>query len=120
MLQRIVPGSGYIDETGARQALVPGVGYVHETGTVPPVTIGTLTTAPLKNNTLTVQGSLTGLVVHVFTLAGALALSKTSQTTDSAGVWTVTDAALTIGATYILVVLSPVSGAHGSAKLAAT
>ncbi len=30
MVQRLIPGVGYVNETGSAQRLIPGVGYVGE------------------------------------------------------------------------------------------
>lgn len=78
----------------------------------------TITTPPLKNNTGTVLASEAGATVHVYTLAGALVVTKTGQTTNGSGVMAINDALLNGGTTY-RVVFVLASGAEGMDKLAA-
>jgi hypothetical protein len=80
--------------------------------------IGTITTDPLKNNTGTLLASETGATVHVYTVAGALVVTKTSQTTDGSGVMTITDALISAGTQYRIVIVLG-SGAEGMAKFTA-
>lgn len=54
--------------------------------------------------------NLSGLKMHVFNAAGDLVVSKSNQTADSAGVPAVTDAAVTTGTDYYILVIQPKSG----------
>lgn len=59
-----------------------------------------ITTPPLKNNTGTVLASISGWTVNVYNAStGALVVQKTGLSTDSSGVISFTDAAIT-GGTY--------------------
>jgi hypothetical protein len=63
--------------------------------------IGTITTPTLRNNTGTILANETGATVNVYdTSSGALVVSKTSQTSNSVGIMTITDALITSAATY--------------------
>lgn len=82
---------------------------------------GTLTTGPFKNNTTTLQPSLTGLAVQVLSTTGALVISLTGQTTNGSGVFAVTDPAITPGTQYHLAFIDPATGRAGiSNRITAT
>lgn len=72
MVQRLIPGVGYIDETGSAQRLIPGIGYVSET------------TSTLLDYTITPSGGVayngTTNQVHVkiFDPAGTITLNGTA------------------------------------------
>jgi chitodextrinase len=74
--------------------------------------------AALRNNTGTLLANETGATVHVYTLAGALVVSKTGQTSNAGGVCTVNDAALTAATRYRYVIVLA-SGAEGMGKATA-
>ena len=81
---------------------------------------GTLTTAPLKNNAGTLLANETGATAYIHDMTtGALIVAKTGQTTNSSGVMTVVDAAITPAAQYRIVV-KLASAAEGLDKLTAT
>ena len=85
-------------------------------GTIP----GTITTAAFKNNTGTVQASLTGLTVALlrfsdFAFAGVL----TGQATNGSGVMTITDQIATPGVEYLLVTRNAAGTAIGCEKYTA-
>lgn len=62
---------------------------------------GVLTTPPLKNNTGTLLANVTGVAVNVYhASSGILIVRKTGQTSDAAGVVTVSDPALVPGTSY--------------------
>lgn len=62
---------------------------------------GRITTPPLKNNTGTLLASISGWTVNVFNQStGALVVQKTGQATDSSGIITFTDAAVSAGTAY--------------------
>lgn len=82
------------------------------------VVTGTLALGPLKNNTGTLLASETGATVYVYTTAGVLVVTKTAQTSNGSGVMTVSDAAMTAGTTY-RVVIALASGAEGMDKVVA-
>jgi len=63
---------------------------------------GTLT-FPLTNNTGTLLAGETGATVHIFTATWTHVVTKTGQTSNGAGVMTVTDAALTAATEYRVV-----------------
>jgi hypothetical protein len=72
-----------------------------------------LTTEPLKNNTGTLLANETGATAYVHNkTTGALVVKKIGQTTDAAGVMVVSDALMSIGIEYRLVVVLA-SGAEG-------
>lgn len=78
-----------------------------------------LTTEPLKNNAGTLLANETGATAYVYDLTtGALVVKKVGQTTDAAGVMVVSDALLSVGIEYRLVVVLA-SGAEGMAKVTA-
>ncbi len=87
------------------------------TFTTTPTGGGTVTTPTIKNNTATVQASLTGLVVHVSDSTGAHVVTKTGQTTNLSGVLAVTDPLIVVGAQYQLWLVNPGTGATGSTNL---
>jgi len=65
---------------------------------------GSITTEPICNNTGTLLVSQSGATVYVYSVAnGALVVTKTGQTTNGAGVMTITDAAISAGTTYRIV-----------------
>lgn len=78
----------------------------------------TLTLSQLKNNTGTVLANETGATVYVYTLAGALVVTKTGVTSNASGIVAVTDALLNPGTTY-RVVIALASGAEGMEQKAA-
>lgn len=112
-------------------ASATGTGKASATGSLPSVTLAavtatavggagtpSLTLPALKNNTGTVLASETGATAHVYTLAGALVVTKTAQTTNGSGVMVITDAALTAGTQYRVVIVLA-SGAEGMDKVTA-
>lgn len=81
---------------------------------------GTITTPALKNNTGTVLANETGVTVYVYNpTTGALIVKKTGQTTDASGILTVTDALISAGTQYRVVIVLG-SGAEGMDKLTAS
>lgn len=60
-------------------------------------------TFPLTNNTGTLLAGETGATVHIFTATWTHVVTKTGQTSNGAGVMTVTDAALTAATEYRVV-----------------
>lgn len=69
------------------------------TGSIPP--LATFTSEPLKSNNGTLQASLALDWVRLYNVTtGALVVTKTGLSTNSAGVFTLADAALTVGQTY--------------------
>ncbi len=120
----VTPGAGTLTVTGyaptvaqnQNQYADPGVGALSVTGYAPSISqsaLGTLTTPPLRNNTTTLQSSLTGLVAHVTTTTGTLVVSKTGQTTSAGGVMTTSDALITPTSSYLMFIVDPATGAHG-------
>ncbi len=72
---------------------------------------GTLTTPPISNNVPTVLANISGWIVDVYLKStGAFVLRKTGLSTDSVGVISFTDAALTPGVAYCYDVIHPVLG----------
>lgn len=81
---------------------------------------GTLTTAPLKNNTGTLLANQTGATAYIHNMTtGALIVSKTGQTTNASGVMVVSDP-LILPATQYRIVIKLASAAEGLDKLTAT
>ena len=81
---------------------------------------GTITTPALKNNTGTVLANETGATVYVYAPdTGVLVVKKTGQTTNESGVLVVTDASISSGTQYRIVVVLG-SGAEGMDKLTAS
>lgn len=134
----IYPASGAAgNATGTLAAIAidaasaTSTGKASATGSLPSVTLAavtataaggagtpSLTLPALKNNTGTLLASETGATAHVYTLAGALVVTKTAQTTNGSGVMVITDAALT-AATQYRVVIVLASGAEGMDKVTA-
>ena len=79
--------------------------------------IASLTLGPLVNNTATVHASVSGVTVHV--IVGAAVVTKTGVSTNGAGMLTVSDAALTVGATYRAIIVFA-DGSEGLGKVVAT
>jgi hypothetical protein len=79
--------------------------------------IASLTLGPLVNNTATVHVSVSGVTVHV--IVGAAVVTKTGVSTNGAGMLTVSDAALTVGATYRAIIVFA-DGSEGLGKVVAT
>lgn len=79
---------------------------------------GTLTLPALKNNTGTVLANETGATAYIYATSGPHVVTKTGQTTNSSGVMTVTDAALTAATEYRIVIVLA-SGAEGMDKVTA-
>lgn len=79
---------------------------------------GTIVTPPLKNNTGTVLAGESGATAHIYTLAGALVVTRTDLNSNGAGVITISDALLAAGTTYRVVIVLA-SGAEGMDKIAA-
>lgn len=81
---------------------------------------GTLTTAPLKNNTGTLLANQTGATAYIHNMTtGALVVAKTGQTTNASGVMVVSDP-LILPATQYRIVIKLASAAEGLDKLTAT
>jgi hypothetical protein len=81
---------------------------------------GTLTTAPLKNNTGTLLANQTGATAYIHNMTtGALIVAKTGQTTNASGVMVVSDP-LILPATQYRIVIKLASAAEGLDKLTAT
>ena len=57
-VHHLIPGVGFIKETGTRHALIPGVGYVKETVAAGGATTIDLTTASLGMTTAAMQNSI--------------------------------------------------------------
>lgn len=83
------------------------------------IATGVLNIGPLKNNTGTLLANETGVTVIVNTLSGVLVVNKTAQTSNSTGMVQVSDAAITTGTTY-RVVIALQSGDEGMDKIAAS
>jgi chitodextrinase len=66
--------------------------------------LGTITTIACANRAKTLWASLTGVTVVVFNLALAPIVTKTSQSINSSGILTVTDAAIVAGTSYWIAV----------------
>lgn len=81
--------------------------------------LATLATPPLKNNTGTLLANESGATVYVYAIGGGHVVTKTGQTTDASGVMTITDAAISAGTQYRVVIVLA-SGAEGMDKLTAT
>lgn len=79
--------------------------------------MASLTLGPLVNNTATVHASVSGVTVHV--IVGAAVVTKTGVSTNGAGMLTVSDAALTVGATYRAIIVFA-DGSEGLGKVVAT
>lgn len=108
------------DVTGGPQALAGSAAAQATASAVLSVTgAGVLTTPPLKNNAGTLLANEVGATVHVYSLAGGLVVTKAAQTSNAAGVMTITDAAI-VPATQYRIVVVLASGAEGLAKLGAT
>ncbi|AEI71205.1 hypothetical protein [EBPR siphovirus 1] len=69
------------------------------------------------NNTATVHASVSGVTVHV--IVGTAVVTKTGVSTNGAGMLTVSDAALTVGATYRAIIVFA-DGSEGLGKVVAT
>lgn len=107
-------------------------GAGNATGDIAPVTLtaptgsatggtsgaGTVSLGPLKNNTGTVLASEAGITVHVYATTGALAVTKTGQTSNGSGVCTVVDAAMSPSTAYRCVIVLG-SGAEGMVTVTA-
>lgn len=79
--------------------------------------LASLTLGPLVNNTATVHVSVSGVTVHV--IVGAAVVTKTGVSTNGAGMLTVSDEALTVGATYRAIIVFA-DGSEGLGKVVAT
>lgn len=79
--------------------------------------MASLTLGPLVNNTATVHASVSGVTVHV--IVGTAVVTKTGVSTNGAGMLTVSDAALTVGATYRAIIVFA-DGSEGLGKVVAT
>ncbi len=126
----IIPAFGLETLTGfaptvSQTGVAVGNGTETLTGFAPTIarttfTGGVITTDPLKNNTATVQAGLTGLIAHVYSVAGGFIVSKSALSTDSVtGRITFSDTLLVPGTTYIIMLISTTTGACGVTKLAA-
>ena len=72
---------------------------------------GTIVTPPLKNNTGTLLSNLTGVTVNVYDQnTGALIVRKTGLSSSSAGVVTISDAAILVGMAYAYEVVTASNG----------
>lgn len=108
-----------LGELGLAKALAAAaVAQGSATGELQSAAVGTITTAPLKDNDGTLWASQTGATAHVYSLAGALVVSKSGQTTNAAGVMAVADAAIAAGTPY-RVIFRLASGAEGMETLLA-
>jgi hypothetical protein len=91
--------------------------FVNAAGTAGP--LPSLTTEPLKNNAGTLLANETGATAYVHDkTTGALVVKKVGQTTDAAGVMVVSDALMSIGIEYRLVIVLA-SGAEGMCRVTA-
>lgn len=108
------PTTHLIVVPNAAQTIVVSASDVYQTA------VGTLTTAPLKNNAGTLLANETGATAYVHNVStGALIVAKTGQTTNSSGVMTVTDVSI-IPTTQYRIVVKLASAAEGLDKLTAT
>lgn len=148
MAERLLPGGGYIQESGSAERLLPGDGYIQESaggggGTATGVTLAaassliagsatgqaagtaagatltatssliagsasgtstaTITSQPLQRNTTVIAASSALTWVRVYeTTNGDRVLTKTGLSTNGSGVFSFSDAGLTVGVNYEL------------------
>lgn len=123
MAQRLIPGIGFIDETGSAQRLIPGAGYVNET-----VSTGVSGTSATTNTADTTAASGTTTVTgtsaktnanDAATAAGATAVTGTSGTNNASDTPSASGATTVIG-TSTTTNASDVSAASGGVGSGAT
>lgn len=102
----------------AKQLAAAALAGAGASGELQAAAVGTITTPPLKDNDGTLWANESGATAHVYTLAGALVVSKAAQSTNAAGVMAVADAAIAAGTPY-RVVFRLASGAEGMETITA-
>ena len=102
-----------ISQTGV-QYINPSVAALTITGYAPTIIrtgAGTIITPQIKNNTGTILGSETSVIINVYdATTGVLVARQTGLTTDVNGYAAITDGALVVGVTYAYEVVLQANG----------